>query len=112
MSTSLNVVSIAAVFCASFKRRATVWRRRVIRTRSSRRSPEGLAGGGGGGGAGGGGGGTAASESRLLAAARTSSLVSRPSLPVPLIFEGSSPCSSTRRRTEGDKVRWGPSSSS
>src|ERR1700748_1202283 len=36
MSTSLKVVSMAAVFCASFRRRATVWRRRVIFTRSSR----------------------------------------------------------------------------
>ena len=36
MSTSLKVVSIAAVFCASFSRRAMVWRSRVIRTRSSR----------------------------------------------------------------------------
>ena len=38
MSTSLNVVSIAAVFCASFSRRAMVWRSRVMRTRSSRDS--------------------------------------------------------------------------
>ena len=36
MSTSLKVVSMAAVFCASFSRRAMVWRRRVIRTRCSR----------------------------------------------------------------------------
>ena len=36
MSTSLNVVSMAAVFCASLRRRAMVWRRRVMRTRSSR----------------------------------------------------------------------------
>ena len=36
MSTSLKVVSIAAVFCASFRRRAMVWRSRVIGTRSSR----------------------------------------------------------------------------
>ena len=36
MSTSLNVVSMAAVFCASLSRRAMVWRRRVMRTRSSR----------------------------------------------------------------------------
>ena len=36
MSTSLNVVSIAAVFCASLRRRAMVWRSRVMRTRSSR----------------------------------------------------------------------------
>ena len=30
MSTSLKVVSMAAVFCASFRRRAMVWRSRVI----------------------------------------------------------------------------------
>ena len=36
MSTSLKVVSIAAVFCASLRRRAMVWRSRVIGTRSSR----------------------------------------------------------------------------
>src|SRR6187549_1697070 len=36
MSTSLKVVSWAAVFCDSFRRRAMVWRRRVILTRSSR----------------------------------------------------------------------------
>ena len=39
MSTSLNVVSIAAVRCASTSRRAIVWRRLVMRTRSSVRSP-------------------------------------------------------------------------
>ena len=36
MSTSLKVVSIAAVFCASLSRRAMVWRNLVMRTRSSR----------------------------------------------------------------------------
>ncbi len=36
MSTSLKVVSMAAVFCASLRRRAMVWRSRVIFTRSSR----------------------------------------------------------------------------
>ena len=36
MSTSLKVVSMAAVFCASFSRRAIVWRSFVMRTRSSR----------------------------------------------------------------------------
>ena len=36
MSRSLNVVSIAALFWASFRRRAMVWRRRDIFTRSSR----------------------------------------------------------------------------
>ena len=36
MSTSLKVVSMAAVFCASLRRRAMVWRSRDMRTRSSR----------------------------------------------------------------------------
>ena len=36
MSTSLKVVSMAAVFCASLRRRAMVWRSRVMCTRSSR----------------------------------------------------------------------------
>src|SRR6267143_1474685 len=36
MSTSLKVVSMAAVFCASLRRRAMVWRSLVILTRSSR----------------------------------------------------------------------------
>src|SRR5688500_7812631 len=97
MSTSLKVVRIAALFCASLSRVAIVLRNRVIRTRSSRRSPVGAGGGGGGGaavaGAGGGaaadGGGGGGEASWALAAARTSSLVSRPSLPVPLIFDGS-----------------------
>jgi hypothetical protein len=48
MSTSLKVVSMAAVFCASFRRLAMVRRSRVMRTRSSRsargRGPAGTAG--------------------------------------------------------------------
>ena len=44
MSTSLKVVSMAAVFCASFRRRAMVWRRRDIRTRSSRAASDGADG--------------------------------------------------------------------
>src|SRR5262245_43889952 len=41
MSTSLNVVSMAALSCASFKRLEMVWRSRDMRTRSSRAaSPE------------------------------------------------------------------------
>ena len=36
MSTSLKVVSMAAVVCASLRRRAIVWRSLVMRTRSSR----------------------------------------------------------------------------
>ena len=41
MSTSLKVVSMAAVFCASLSRRAMVWRSRVMRTRSSRAASSG-----------------------------------------------------------------------
>ena len=48
-STSLKVVSMAAVFCASLSRRAMVWRRRVIFTRFSR-APSSVAGRGAGGG--------------------------------------------------------------
>ena len=44
MSTSLNVVSMAAVFCASLRRRAMVWRSRVILTRSSRAASFGTEG--------------------------------------------------------------------
>ena len=44
MSTSLNVVSIAAVFCASLRRRAMVCRSRVIFTRSSRAASFGTEG--------------------------------------------------------------------
>src|SRR5277367_6378917 len=44
MSTSLKVVSIAAVFCASLSRRAMVWRNLVRRTRSSREASSGAEG--------------------------------------------------------------------
>ena len=44
MSTSLKVVSIAAVFCASLSRRAMVWRSLVRRTRSSRAASSGAEG--------------------------------------------------------------------
>ena len=44
MSTSLKVVSMAAVFWASFSRRAIVWRSLVIRTRSSRAASVGRRG--------------------------------------------------------------------
>ena len=44
MSTSLKVVSMAAVFCASFNRRAMVWRSLVSRTRSSREASSGAEG--------------------------------------------------------------------
>src|SRR5262245_49177437 len=50
MSTSLKVVSMAAVSCASLRRLAIVWRSRDMRTRSSRAaSPEATGAPGGGG---------------------------------------------------------------
>ncbi len=48
--------------------------------------------------------GAGAGASFAFAAASTSSLVRRPSLPVPLMVVGSTPCSSTARRTAGDIV--------
>ena len=50
ISTSLNVVSMAAVSCASFSRLAMVWRSRVMRTRSSREASSGASGARGAGG--------------------------------------------------------------
>ena len=44
MSTSLKVVSMAALVCASFRRRAMVWRSLVIFTRSSREASSGADG--------------------------------------------------------------------
>ena len=75
MSTSLKVVSIAAVFCASFNRWAIVRRSLVMRTRSSRGSSAcGARAAGAGAGAG-------AGRARNSS---TSPLVTRPSLPEPL----------------------------
>jgi hypothetical protein len=77
MSTSLNVVSMAAVFCASLRRVAMVWRSRVMRTRSSRSASWRA---------------TAraaarrlrrASRRRHAIAASMSPFITRPSLPVP-----------------------------
>ena len=48
----------------------------------------------------------------FLAAAITSSLVMRPSLPVPLMVEGSIPYSSTARRTAGERTAAPPGASS
>ena len=107
MSTSLKVVSIAAMFCASFRRRAIVWRRRDIDTRSSRAASDGadgaLAAGAG-----------AAGMTRGLmsaagfsSAAMTSPLVMRPSLPVPAMAAASTLFSVTILRTAGDKALLG-----
>ena len=100
MSTSLKVVSIAAVFCTSFSRRAMVWRSRVIRTRSSR---EASSGGDGARTC------TAAAgwligvgcEAAFSIAASMSPLVTRPSLPLPGTVEASTPLSADSLRTDG-----------
>ena len=76
MSTSLKVVSISAVFWASFRREAMVLRRRVILTRSSPSSSARGAFGAAGAAAG-----AAAGRARKSS---TSPLVTRPSLPVPV----------------------------
>ena len=82
MSTSLKVVSMAAVFCASLRRLAMVRRSRVMRTRSSRsareRGPAGTAGLAAG----------AVGAGIDERAAITSALVARPSLPVGWIADG------------------------
>ena len=106
-STSLNVVSIAAVDCACTRRSAMRARSRVIGTRRSpltspvragevaRSAGEGVP--------------VAPGEGPKLGfgfslSARcvsTSPLVMRPSRPEPPMVDGSSLCSSTRRRTDG-----------
>src|SRR6201993_3823542 len=100
MSTSLKVVSIAAVFCTSLRRRAMVWRRRVILTRSSRAASSAgdgartcteaagwLTGIG--------------ADAAFLIAASMSPLVTRPSLPEPGTVEASTPLSAESFRTDG-----------
>ena len=74
---------MAAVFCASFSRRAMVWRRRVIFTRSSRAASSastGARGIGAGSGAAGAGKGIGFGASERS----TSSFITRPSRPLPL----------------------------
>ena len=92
MFTSLNVVSMAVEFFASSRRLAMVLRRRVIGTRFWLRSPATAAG--------------ADVAAAALAGApatnfSTSSLVTRPFLPVPLILLASKPFSAIIRRTDG-----------
>ena len=95
ISTSLKVVSCAAVFCDSLRRSAIVRRSRVIATRSSRsafgRGPAGI------------GARTAAGRcaARASSAASTSPLVTRPSLPVPATAAGSRPDLRAMRRADG-----------
>src|SRR5690606_9025916 len=100
MLTSLKVVSIAAVCCASTRRLAMLARRRVIGTRFSARSPwatfsSGMAAGL-----------VAAGAPDLLLATWfcTSSFVTRPSLPVPLTALGSMLFSSASLRAAGLRI--------
>ena len=96
---------MAAVFWASFRRRAMAWRRRVIFTRSSRSSSG--RGGSGPDGAAAPPAGAALNERFAVPASIafcTSSLTRRPSLPVGLILVGSRLFSSTSLRTAGDMV--------
>ena len=94
ISTSLKVVSIAAVFCASLRRRAIVWRRRDMRTRSSRTFGLRAAAGG-------------AFGARASIAAMASALVIRPSRPVPVTPERSAPASPATRWALGG-TGWAP----
>ena len=94
------MVSIAAVFCASFRRLAIIRRKRDIGTRSSRAS---LVRGPAGAGA------VLAAGAAILAdplaiAFCTSALVRRPSFPVPEIAAGLRLFSSTSLRTAGDNT--------
>src|SRR5918993_238785 len=96
MSTSLNVVSMAAVFCASFRRRAMVWRSLVMRTRSSREASSGgdearaWTGAGAG-----------AAAAPPAMAVSMSPLVARPSRPLAATEAGLTPLSRARRATAG-----------
>ena len=100
MSTSLKVVSMAALFWASFRRRAMVRRRRVILTRSSP-SPAMRGGAAGRGGA-------AAGCAARARNASTSPLVMRPSLPEPAPRAvGARFCSSISFAADGIGARTG-----
>ncbi len=90
MSTSLKVVSMAAVFCASLRRRAMVWRSRVIRTRSSRAASSAGDGARTCTAAAGCAIGIGAAAARSIAASM-SPLETRPSLPVPGTVAGEMP---------------------
>ena len=87
MSTSLKVVSMAAVFCASFRRRAMVWRSRVIFTRSSRAASSAGEGARTCTAAAGCATGVGCAAARSIAASM-SPLVTRPSLPEPATLRG------------------------
>jgi len=100
MSTSLKVVSMAAVFCASLSRRAMVARNRVIFTRSSRAASSAGDGARTCTAAAGWATGVGAEAARSIAA-MMSPLVTRPSLPEPGTVETSMPVSAASLRTEG-----------
>src|SRR5215472_15051815 len=100
MSTSLKVVSMAAVFCASLRRRAMVWRSRVMRTRSSRAASSGGAGARICSAAAVAATGVGAAAPRSIAVSM-SPLVTRPSLPEPARAAASIPDSAASLRTEG-----------
>ena len=108
MSTSLKVVSMAAVFWACFRRSAMRRRRRVIGTRSSlavrARGTCGTSGCGVGRAAGACGAGEICGAAGFARCAVTSPLVRRPSLPVPATAAGSTLFSATILRTAGDSV--------
>ena len=92
---------MAAVFCASFRRRAMVWRRRVMRTRSSRAASSTGTGARGRAAAGAGAATAGAGVSRLARAVITSSFMIRPSLPVPVTAVADSPVSAISFFAEG-----------
>src|SRR5688500_6878286 len=98
MSTSLNVVSMAAWFCASLRRRAMVWRSRVMRTRSSRASSSGPAGARAGRGAWGA---SADLAETRCSASSTSPFSTWPRLPLPETSAAPTPFSSISLRADG-----------
>ncbi len=105
MSTSLKVVRIAAVVCASTRRLATVRRSGDIGTTRSRAPSSTVTGDGAGNDAGVGAGArvsTTASRCSRSSSARTTSWVEmRPPRPVPLTSDGAMPVSASIRRAEG-----------
>ncbi|MDT4851641.1 hypothetical protein FQZ97_858300 [compost metagenome] len=102
MLTSLKVVSMAMEDCASTRRSATLARRRVIGTRFSTRSPAANSGASAAGAAGLATG--AGADFLASTAASTSSLVTRPPLPVPAMLFGSRPFSSASLRAAGERM--------
>src|SRR5580704_5576074 len=100
MSTSLKVVSMAAVFCASLSRRAMVWRSRVIFTRSSRAASSAGDGARTCTAAAGCATGVGCAAARSIAASM-SPLVTLPSFPVPDTAAASMPVSAAILRTDG-----------